>query len=127
MIMMPSRPFARASTAILLLALTLSSCDAFATGPKRQLSTPPSSTPTAMFSHDDEEQSPNSVVPSRRSFFAAFAASAAATTAAVVAPPAATAAPADCFKDCLQNCNLIAPKDPQYCKDSCVNYCSQSD
>lgn len=33
----------------------------------------------------------------------------------------------DCVQDCLKNCNLIAPKDPGYCKDNCVSYCEQED
>jgi hypothetical protein len=41
-------------------------------------------------------------------------------------PPSAWAAP-DCFKDCLKNCKLIAPKDPVYCKDTCDEYCAQED
>eukprot|EP00542_Grammatophora_oceanica_P018010 CAMPEP_0194048598 /NCGR_PEP_ID=MMETSP0009_2-20130614/27821_1 /TAXON_ID=210454 /ORGANISM="Grammatophora oceanica, Strain CCMP 410" /LENGTH=167 /DNA_ID=CAMNT_0038694517 /DNA_START=128 /DNA_END=631 /DNA_ORIENTATION=+ len=31
----------------------------------------------------------------------------------------------DCMQDCLKNCNLIAPKDPAYCKDNCDSYCAQ--
>ncbi|KAL7432572.1 hypothetical protein ACHAXM_005966 [Skeletonema potamos] len=38
----------------------------------------------------------------------------------------ADAAP-DCFTDCLKNCKLIAPKDPEYCVSSCQDYCSQTD
>jgi hypothetical protein len=40
--------------------------------------------------------------------------------------PANAAAP-DCFTDCLKNCKLIAPKDPEYCQSSCQEYCSQPD
>eukprot|EP00577_Skeletonema_sp_RCC1716_P027066 CAMPEP_0113392688 /NCGR_PEP_ID=MMETSP0013_2-20120614/11430_1 /TAXON_ID=2843 ORGANISM="Skeletonema costatum, Strain 1716" /NCGR_SAMPLE_ID=MMETSP0013_2 /ASSEMBLY_ACC=CAM_ASM_000158 /LENGTH=156 /DNA_ID=CAMNT_0000276121 /DNA_START=20 /DNA_END=490 /DNA_ORIENTATION=- /assembly_acc=CAM_ASM_000158 len=40
--------------------------------------------------------------------------------------PANAAAP-DCFKDCIKECKLIAPKDPEYCQSSCSDYCSQTD
>jgi hypothetical protein len=36
-------------------------------------------------------------------------------------------AAADCFKDCMQNCKLIAPKDPDYCLANCKGYCEQDD
>jgi hypothetical protein len=48
------------------------------------------------------------------------------TGGAFMNPPSAWAAP-DCFKDCLKNCKLIAPKDPDYCKATCDEYCSQED
>jgi hypothetical protein len=48
------------------------------------------------------------------------------TGGAFLNPPSAWAAP-DCFKDCLKNCKLIAPKDPEYCKASCDEYCAQED
>jgi len=41
--------------------------------------------------------------------------------------PAVANAAADCFGDCFKNCKLIAPKDLQYCKDNCSDYCSQPD
>ena len=31
----------------------------------------------------------------------------------------------DCFEDCLKNCKTIAPKDPEYCRNNCVDYCEQ--
>mmetsp|Transcript_13646 Transcript_13646/g.19430 ORF Transcript_13646/g.19430 Transcript_13646/m.19430 type:complete len:158 (+) Transcript_13646:56-529(+) len=40
--------------------------------------------------------------------------------------PANAAAP-DCFTDCVKNCKLIAPKDPEYCQSSCSDYCAQTD
>jgi hypothetical protein len=40
--------------------------------------------------------------------------------------PANAAAP-DCMSDCVKNCKLIAPKDPEYCQSSCSDYCSQPD
>ena len=43
-----------------------------------------------------------------------------------VAPSPAFAAP-DCFKDCMKNCKLIAPKDPDYCLGNCKSYCEQDD
>jgi hypothetical protein len=45
---------------------------------------------------------------------------------AIIAPFSAQAA-ADCMKDCLQNCKLIAPKDPAYCAENCKAYCEQED
>ena len=41
-----------------------------------------------------------------------------------VAPGVASAAP-DCMTDCLKSCNLIAPKDPEYCLSNCQSYCDQ--
>jgi hypothetical protein len=47
--------------------------------------------------------------------------------AAVAAPPA-NAAPTDCLADCMKNCKLIAPKDDgSYCRETCDDYCSQTD
>lgn len=43
-----------------------------------------------------------------------------------MAPFPALAAP-DCFKDCMKNCKLIAPKDPEYCLGNCKSYCEQDD
>ena len=45
---------------------------------------------------------------------------------AMVVPLPALAAP-DCFKDCIKNCKLIAPKDPDYCLANCKGYCEQED
>lgn len=42
-------------------------------------------------------------------------------------PEAALAAPADCYADCVKNCKLIAPKDPEYCQSSCREYCDRDD
>ncbi|KAL7448707.1 hypothetical protein ACHAWC_000850 [Mediolabrus comicus] len=33
----------------------------------------------------------------------------------------------DCMSDCEKNCKLIAPKDPEYCRSSCFDYCQQPD
>lgn len=45
---------------------------------------------------------------------------------AMLAPLPALAEP-DCFKDCIKNCKLIAPKDPDYCLANCKSYCEQDD
>jgi len=64
---------------------------------------------------------------SRRSLLAsAFSGSLAAAAALVVGPREASAE-VDCMKDCLKSCNLIAPKDPEYCKQNCRSYCDQGD
>jgi len=31
------------------------------------------------------------------------------------------------MKDCVKNCLIIAPKDKEYCTDSCTAYCAQDD
>lgn len=41
--------------------------------------------------------------------------------------PFSAMAAADCYADCVKNCRLIAPKDPQYCDAECRDYCSQDD
>mmetsp|Transcript_2937 Transcript_2937/g.8057 ORF Transcript_2937/g.8057 Transcript_2937/m.8057 type:complete len:179 (+) Transcript_2937:34-570(+) len=46
---------------------------------------------------------------------------------AVLSSPMPTYAAVDCMKDCLQNCLIIAPKDKEYCTDSCRAYCAQDD
>jgi hypothetical protein len=47
--------------------------------------------------------------------------------AATVAPRSASAAN-DCMMDCMKNCKLIAPKDDGgYCRETCDDYCSQTD
>lgn len=43
----------------------------------------------------------------------------------VCATPAVASAAPDCITDCLKNCNLIAPKDPEYCLSNCRSYCDQ--
>jgi hypothetical protein len=63
-----------------------------------------------------------SIPTSRRAVLAA----AGVTFTVAVAPSMILAAP-DCFSDCLKNCKLIAPKDPDYCNENCVSYCEQSD
>lgn len=39
----------------------------------------------------------------------------------------ASAKEVDCFQDCFKNCKQIAPKDQQYCLDTCHDYCGQTD
>jgi hypothetical protein len=31
------------------------------------------------------------------------------------------------MKDCLRNCNKVAPGSPDYCKESCTDYCAETD
>ena len=62
---------------------------------------------------------------SRRVFVQIVSGLAAGGTIASVPAPA-LAAP-DCFKDCMKNCKLIAPKDPDYCTANCKDYCEQDD
>jgi len=67
---------------------------------------------------------------SRRSFLsAATSVTGAAAFAAIVmgTSPLEAGAAVDCFTDCLRNCKLIAPKDPQYCQSNCKDYCDQPD
>lgn len=42
-------------------------------------------------------------------------------------PIVGTNAATDCMIDCVKNCKLIAPKDPEYCQDNCKSYCDQPD
>ena len=49
------------------------------------------------------------------------------TAAAALFPVTSAVAATDCFSDCIKNCNLIAPKDSAYCKDTCKAYCEQED
>jgi hypothetical protein len=50
------------------------------------------------------------------------------TAAAVIAAaPVAALAKEDCMKDCLRNCNKVAPGSPDYCKESCTDYCAETD
>lgn len=53
----------------------------------------------------------------------------AATGAAVwsAAPATSSAAKPDCYTDCFQNCQALAPKDLDYCRVSCLDYCQQPD
>jgi len=46
----------------------------------------------------------------------------------IMSPPSPVSAAApDCMGDCVKNCQIIAPKDPTYCIDSCTDYCAQDD
>ena len=48
------------------------------------------------------------------------------TTWAAWRPELAGAAK-DCFLDCSQNCNRVAPRSAKYCEQSCGEYCAQTD
>ena len=58
---------------------------------------------------------------------AATLAALAATTSPWFSPVAARAAEKDCYTDCIQNCNRVAPKSGRYCESSCNEYCAQDD
>lgn len=51
----------------------------------------------------------------------------AASTLIMSPPSPVSAAAPDCMGDCVKNCQIIAPKDPSYCTDSCTDYCAQDD
>eukprot|EP00953_Heterococcus_sp_UTEX-ZZ885_P005331 3346-Heterococcus_DN1.PRE.1 len=46
--------------------------------------------------------------------------------AVIAAAPVAVLAKEDCMKDCLRNCNKVAPGSPDYCKESCTDYCAET-
>ena len=50
---------------------------------------------------------------------------------ALVALPSQTALAADlkadCIKDCVSNCNRVAPGNKAYCAVQCEDYCAQDD
>ncbi len=47
---------------------------------------------------------------------------------APISKPAPAYAVADCSKDCLKNCKLLAPNDKSgYCETNCKEYCDQPD
>ena len=50
-----------------------------------------------------------------------------ATLAATWLASPAQAAKPDCYTDCFANCRAVAPKDLDYCRDSCLDYCQQPD
>ena len=65
-----------------------------------------------------------STVPSlRRQFIAQSAAS----LAVVGIAPSVVLAKEDCMKDCVSNCTRVAPGSADYCRQSCSEYCSQTD
>jgi len=73
-----------------------------------------------------------STTSTRRSFFAAAVRDVAAPVVGIAIasasqPRPATAKEVECFDDCFKNCKLIAPKDQQYCLDTCKDYCDQPD
>jgi hypothetical protein len=59
---------------------------------------------------------------SRRSFLAAMVA-----VVPWVSQTAPALAAANCYNDCYKNCQQIAPKNCDYCKLNCVEYCLQDD
>ena len=63
-------------------------------------------------------------VPNRRRFLAAVSMAA---SSSVLFAEEVPAKEADCFQDCFKNCKQIAPKDQQYCLDTCKEYCDQTD
>ena len=63
-------------------------------------------------------------VSSRRRFFAAVTMAA---SSSVLCTEEVSAKEVDCFQDCFKNCKQIAPKDQQYCLDTCKEYCDQTD
>ena len=44
-----------------------------------------------------------------------------------LATPMAASAVVDCLQDCLQNCARLAGGSKDYCKESCLDYCAQTD
>ena len=42
-------------------------------------------------------------------------------------PPRAALAAKDCYTDCTENCNRVAPRSVKYCENSCIDYCGQDD
>ena len=44
-----------------------------------------------------------------------------------LAAPSTALAAADCFQDCVKNCQQIAPKNADYCQMTCQDYCDQDD
>lgn len=65
------------------------------------------------------------VIHSRRCFLGQILT--AGSVAAAVCQPDAAFAVADCFADCVKNCQKIAPKDNEYCVMTCNDYCAQDD
>ena len=63
-------------------------------------------------------------VSSRRRFFAAVTMAA---SSSMLCTEEVSAKEVDCFQDCFKNCKQIAPKDQQYCLDTCKEYCDQTD
>ena len=115
--------------AVIILAAASTGANAF--NPSRQCAS--SSSPnSAATSTTETSTSAASVTSTRRSFFAAAVRDVAApvvgiAVASLSQPQPAAAKEADCFEDCFQNCKRIAPKDQQYCLDTCRDYCDQSD
>lgn len=118
--------------AVIILAAAATTADAF--NPSRQCaSSSASPNPnSAATSTTETSTSAAAVTSTRRSFFAAAVRAVAAPAVGVAVasasqPQPAAAKEADCFDDCFKNCQLIAPKDQQYCLDTCKDYCDQPD
>jgi hypothetical protein len=64
---------------------------------------------------------------SRRSLIMGTAAAGLVLSWSIIDPQPAFAK-ADCFSDCTKNCKQVVPNDTSnYCRDSCLDYCSQPD
>jgi len=116
-----------ASLSLFVIAILLLSAEGFSFfGTKSTSSTSPSaatnSSPPTTVSNQ-----PNEFVDQSRRDLLASVVAAGVGGAAVLSSPAPALAAADCMKDCLKNCLLIAPKDKEYCTDSCISYCAQDD
>ena len=114
--------------AVIILAAASPGANAF--NPSRQCAS--SSSLNSNSAATTEKTLGASVTSTRRSFFAAAVRDVAApvvgiAVASLSQPQPAAAKEADCFEDCFQNCKRIAPKDQQYCLDTCRDYCDQSD
>eukprot|EP00561_Arcocellulus_cornucervis_P011685 CAMPEP_0185811830 /NCGR_PEP_ID=MMETSP1322-20130828/8538_1 /TAXON_ID=265543 /ORGANISM="Minutocellus polymorphus, Strain RCC2270" /LENGTH=180 /DNA_ID=CAMNT_0028508315 /DNA_START=131 /DNA_END=673 /DNA_ORIENTATION=+ len=117
--------------AVIILAAASPGANAF--NPSRQCASSSSlNSNSAATSTTETSTSAASVTSTRRSFFAAAVRDVAAPVAGIAVaslsqPQPAAAKEADCFEDCFQNCKRIAPKDQQYCLDTCTDYCDQPD
>lgn len=105
--------------AALVLSLCPSPADAF--NPMGQQSRHRNNQQAAQVSVEDAD---GALLSSRRSFFAAVTMTA---SASLLVSQEASAKEVDCFQDCFKNCKQIAPKDQQYCLDTCKDYCDQTD
>ena len=120
--------------AVIILAAAATTANAF--NPSRQgassSSSPNSNSAATVTAETTSAASAASVTSTRRSFFAAAVRAVAAPAVGVAVasasqPQPAAAKEADCFEDCFKNCKLIAPRDQQYCLDTCKDYCDQPD
>ena len=119
---------------VIILAAASTGANAF--NPSRQCASSSSSNSNSAATSTTETStsaaSAASVTSTRRSFFAAAVRDVAAPVVGIAVasasqPQPAAAKEADCFEDCFKNCKLIAPRDQQYCLDTCKDYCDQPD